>query len=207
MDRSRSVHQDICDALTQAYLRTDEDFLGALDMSPGAGCATVTVALVGAYVYCANCGDARAILCRNGQPLALSDDHKPDRADEVKRIEAAGGFVSFKRVLGRLAVSRAFGDKEYKSGQQQLVIATPEIRVERLCAADEFLLLACDGLFDVYSNQEVCDYVRKGLQAMSPNEQDPQRVVDALVTDAIRERHSRDNVTAVLVTFKRTIPG
>jgi serine/threonine protein phosphatase PrpC len=137
--------------------------------------------------------------------LALSDDHKPDRADEVKRIEAAGGFVSFRRVLGRLAVSRAFGDKEYKSGPHQLVLATPEIRVERLTSEDEFLLLACDGLFDVFTNQEACDYVRRELQAMNGNEQDPQTVVDKLVDDAIKERHSRDNVTAILLTFKRTL--
>jgi serine/threonine protein phosphatase PrpC len=70
---------------------------------------------------------------------------------------------------------------------------------------DEFLLLACDGLFDVYSNQEVCDYIRAALKTMDGNEQDPQIVVDRLVDDAIKERHSRDNVTAVLVTFKRTI--
>lgn len=205
LDRSRAVHHDICDALTQAFLLTDESFLNAPEVSSGAGCATVCVTVVGAYVYCANLGDARAILCRGGRPLALSDDHKPDRSDEVRRIEAAGGFVSFRRVLGRLAVSRAFGDKEYKSGQHQLVIATPEIRVERLTSDDEFLLLACDGLFDVFTNQEACDYVRRELQSMNGNEQDPQAVVKKLVDDAIKERHSRDNVTAILLTFKRTL--
>lgn len=137
----------------------------------------------------------------------LSKDHKPDRPDEVARIEAAGGFVSFKRVLGRLAVSRALGDAEYKppKSSQELVIAEPEVRCEQLGPQDEFMLIACDGLFDVFSPQEACDYIRSELSRMAANEQDPQAVVDKLVNAAIRERHSRDNVTAILVTFKRAL--
>merc|ERR1712004_455450 len=113
--------------------------------------------IVGGWIWCANLGDSRAVLSRDGRALALSLDHKPDRDDEAERIESAGGFVSFRRVLGRLAVSRAFGDAEYKTGKggsEPLVIAKPEIRVEKVTANDEFLLLGCDGLFDVFGSQE-----------------------------------------------------
>lgn len=79
-----------------------------------------------------------------------------------------------RRVLGRLAVSRAFGDIEYKnvgSDKPPLVIAEPEIRMERLTDKDEFLLLACDGLFDVFSNQEAVSYVKRHLDSMPYGEQ------------------------------------
>ena len=62
------------------------------------------------YVYTANCGDARAVLCHGGVAVRLSKDHKATDAQERQRIEAAGGFVVRKRVMGVLAVARAFGD-------------------------------------------------------------------------------------------------
>jgi len=142
--------------------------------------------------------------------VQLSLDHKPDRDDEAQRIEAAGGFVSFRRVLGRLAVSRAFGDEEYKympdrGNAKPLVIADPEIRVEQLTPQDEFLFMACDGLFDVFSSQEAVEFMHSRLASMPSNEQDPQRAVQDIVHEAIHERRSRDNVTALLVTFKRAV--
>ncbi|KAJ7545285.1 hypothetical protein O6H91_09G113800 [Diphasiastrum complanatum] len=75
--------------------------------------STAVVALVGScQIIVANCGDSRAVLSRNGQAIPLTVDHKPDREDEMARIEAAGGRVIFwdgPRVLGVLAMSRALG--------------------------------------------------------------------------------------------------
>jgi len=89
---------------------------------------------------------------RNFKPYALSEDHKPSREDEAKRIRDSGGFVINNRVMGELAVSRAFGDCEFKKGIQSiaqeegmkvapeditmnwdapLIIAEPEIKVIR----------------------------------------------------------------------------
>eukprot|EP00913_Durusdinium_trenchii_P008546 g8025.t1 len=207
LDKSVQVHQDMHDSLMQGFLKTDQQFLGLTQgmENGGSGSTAVVACLVGGWVWCANVGDSRALLCRNGRALQLSLDHKPSRADESKRIEQAGGFVSFHRVLGRLAVSRAFGDEEYKVGvtkadniSQPLVIAEPEIR-------DEFLFMACDGLFAVFSCQEAVDFLHSRLAAMPPNEQDPQRAVQDIVHEAIHERRSRDNVTALLVTFRRAV--
>lgn len=84
--------------------------------------------------------------------VAMSIDHKPNTREERTRIEDAGGVVVWAgtwRVGGVLAVSRAFGDRPLK----RYVIPTPDIREEVLTGADECLILASDGLWDVISNQ------------------------------------------------------
>uniref|UniRef100_A0A0G4GC43 PPM-type phosphatase domain-containing protein n=1 Tax=Chromera velia CCMP2878 TaxID=1169474 RepID=A0A0G4GC43_9ALVE len=216
IDSARRAFRFLHGSLLEAFRDTDEAFLRHKELSrPGSGCAAVVVILVGGWIWCANCGDSRAVLCRGGKAVQLSSDHKPDREDELHRISKAGGFVSFRRVLGRLAVSRAFGDFDYKvrtdtqesgrTDQAPLVTSVPEVRVERLQHNDDFLLLACDGLFDVFTSQEAVDFVREGLSKMRKNEQDPQKVVQELIREAIRTRRSRDNVTAILLTFKRSV--
>jgi serine/threonine protein phosphatase PrpC len=214
LDKSIQVHHDVLESLSQCFRETDRQFLSMAHSqkgtSGGSGCVAVVACIIGGWVWCANIGDSRALLCRDGRAIQLSLDHKPDREDEAARIEAAGGFVSFRRVLGRLAVSRAFGDEEYKQVNDQnfnraLVIAEPEIRVEQLSPQDEFLFMACDGLFDVFSSQEAVDFIRARLAAMPCNEQDPQRALQDIVHEAIHGRRSRDNVTALLASFKRSV--
>lgn len=89
------------------------------------------------------------------------------------------------------------------SGVQPLIVSEPEVRVESITEADEFILLACDGLFDVFSSQHAVDYCRAALLRMGPGA-DPQRVAFLLVEEAVDKRKSRDNVTAVIVLLKRT---
>eukprot|EP00268_Persea_americana_P037713 TRINITY_DN373_c0_g1_i2.p1 TRINITY_DN373_c0_g1~~TRINITY_DN373_c0_g1_i2.p1 ORF type:complete len:288 (+),score=34.97 TRINITY_DN373_c0_g1_i2:678-1541(+) len=77
------------------------------------GSTAVIALLAPDKIIVANCGDSRALLCRNGKPIPLSSDHKPDRPDELLRIQAAGGRVIYwdgPRVLGVLAMSRAIGE-------------------------------------------------------------------------------------------------
>ena len=175
---------------------------------------------LGGRLYCANVGDSRTVLCRaGGAARALSEDHKPSRPDEAARIKAAGGFIINKRVMGELAVSRAFGDAEFKKGISEilgeenvgkgeeppgtdltkpLVVAEPEVQVCALEPSDEFLLLACDGLFDVMTNQEAVDLARAELGKHG----DPQRVAEVLSKTAIEDLGSRDNVSIMLVVLK-----
>jgi serine/threonine protein phosphatase PrpC len=65
---------------------------------------------VGNKLVVANAGDSRAVLCRRGQAVEMSRDHKPMDEDERARIQKAGGFVQEGRVNGSLALSRAIGD-------------------------------------------------------------------------------------------------
>ncbi|KAL5202705.1 hypothetical protein ABZP36_013657 [Zizania latifolia] len=114
--------------------------------------STAVVAVVGHHrIVVANCGDSRAVLSRGGVPVPLSTDHKPDRPDELERVEAADGKVinwNGCRVLGVLATSRSIGDHHLKP----FVSAEPEVTVIERTDEDEFLILASDGLWDVVSN-------------------------------------------------------
>jgi len=101
-------------------------------------------------LYAANAGDARAVLCRGGEALRLTYDHKGSDAQESKRIMDAGGFVMNNRVNGVLAVTRSLGD----SAMKDFVVGAPYTTETELSVHDEFLIIACDGVsfasFHVY---------------------------------------------------------
>jgi len=147
----------------------DEDADGPWE-GPQAGSTCVVAVVRGDDLIVANAGDSRAVLCRRGTAVALSRDHKPMDDDERARIMNAGGFVQEGRVNGSLALSRAIGDLEYKqsknlSARDQIVTAYPEIKECKLEAGDEFLVIACDGIWDVLTSQQCVDYVRVRLDA------------------------------------------
>ena len=70
--------------------------------------------IIGNQIYCINLGDCRAVLCRNGKAIDLSQDHKASNQSEINRVKLRGGVVIGGRVSGRLAVTRAFGDHDLK---------------------------------------------------------------------------------------------
>ena len=93
-------------------------------------------------LYCANAGDARGVLCRNGRAVRLTYDHKGTDKQEAKRIMDAGGFVMSGRVNGVLAVTRSLGD----SSMKEYVVGAPYTTETDLTEEDEFMILACDGV-------------------------------------------------------------
>lgn len=140
-------------------------------------------------LYTANVGDARIVLCRNGKALRLSYDHKGSDEHEGRRIANAGGLILNNRVNGVLAVTRALGDAYMKD----LVTGHP-YTTETVIQADidEFLILACDGLWDVCSDQEAVDLIR--------HTHDPQNASKQLVDYALG-RFSTDNLSCMVVRF------
>ncbi len=121
-------------------------------------------------IYCANCGDSRSVLSKKGKAKELSIDHKPNLPNEKRRIERAGGYVDDNRVNGMLALSRAFGDFEYKRDKnlkpsEQIVSIIPDITVEKIAADCEFIVCACDGIWDCMDNQQCVTWFSKNLKA------------------------------------------
>ncbi|KAJ3386955.1 Protein phosphatase 2C 2, partial [Lobulomyces angularis] len=131
------------------------------------GCTAVACVISDDWkITVANAGDSRIVLgSKTGEAIPLSFDHKPTNDIETKRITEAGGFVENGRVNGNLALSRAIGDFEFKKStnlppEQQVVTSNPDIIQRDLEEGDEFLVIACDGIWDCMSNQEVVDFVR-----------------------------------------------
>lgn len=142
-------------------------------------------------LYTANVGDARIVLCRNGKALRLSYDHKGSDENEGKRVASAGGLILNNRVNGVLAVTRALGDaymKDLVTGHPYTTetVVQPDL--------DEFIILACDGLWDVCSDQEAVDLVRHEL--------DPVAAAKHLVERALA-RFSTDNLSCMIVRLNK----
>lgn len=165
------------EALKVAFVQLDQDIKKHQEQSGGqdtSGCTSVTAIITPKYIICANAGDSRCCLGENGRAEPMSIDHKPYDDEERRRIEEAGGTVQWKRVDGDLAVSRALGDFQYKNrpdlpADKQKVSCLPEIRVWERKLTDDVLLLACDGLWDVMSNDEAIEEVRSIFQSGERN--------------------------------------
>ncbi|KAG4398170.1 hypothetical protein AAZX31_10G276700 [Glycine max] len=183
--------KDTKTAIVEAFKQTDVDYLNEEKRHQrDAGSTASTAMLLGDRIVVANVGDSRVVASRAGSAIPLSIDHKPDRSDERRRIEQAGGFIIWAgtwRVGGVLAVSRAFGDKFLKP----YVVADPEIQEEEINGVD-FIIIASDGLWNVISNKEAVSLV--------------QNITDAEVAsrELIKEAYARgssDNITCVVVRF------
>lgn len=115
------------------------------------------------HVYCGNAGDARCVISQNGQAVELSEDHKPDLPTERSRVLQAGHMVEDGRVDGIIAISRAIGDWEYKSAnlapQKMAVSGYPEVRSYEISPQLNFIISACDGIWDCMTSQQAVDFV------------------------------------------------
>ncbi|KAL8132634.1 putative protein phosphatase 2C 8 [Apium graveolens] len=200
-------------AIFDGFRKTDESLLqesaagGWMD-----GATAVCVWVLGQTVFVANIGDAKAVVARssttNGsenesnklnplKAIVLTREHKAIYPQERARIQKAGGSVSANgRLQGRLEVSRAFGDRQFKKVG---VVATPDIHSFSLTERDKFIILGCDGLWGVFGTSDAVEFVHKllkeGLSVAA--------VTRHLVREAVRERNCKDNCTAVVIVFKR----
>nr|XP_023015497.1 protein phosphatase 1A isoform X1 [Leptinotarsa decemlineata] len=202
---TEDFHEDVLKAIHKGFLELDSKMRSLPEMTSGedkSGTTAVCAFVSPRSIYVANCGDSRAVLCRGGAPIFTTLDHKPGLPTEKDRIVKAGGSVMIQRVNGSLAVSRALGDFEYKNVEgrgpcEQLVSPEPEIFVrERDDTSDEFLVLACDGIWDVMSNEDLCAYIHSRL-CITDNLQE----VTGQVIDTCLYKGSRDNMSIVLVVF------
>lgn len=171
-----------------------------------AGSTGIVVLLRDQMLYCANAGDSRAVCSRLGVAYPLSVDHKPSLRGEKERILAAGGWVDANRVNGNLALSRGFGDFIFKrsprqNAENQIVSANPDIYARRLSPeVDEFIVICCDGIWDVMTNQEVVGFIRPRLShGVSPAKVCEELMMRCLAPDCHANGLGCDNMTIVLV--------
>ncbi|KAL7166201.1 hypothetical protein ACSBR2_036979 [Camellia fascicularis] len=193
-------------AVASAFLRTDTAFAEAcsLDAALASGTTALAALVVGSSLFVANAGDCRAVLCRRGKAIEMSRDHKPGCSQERKRIEAFGGYVYDGYLNGQLNVARALGDwhmEELKGSSGGPLSAEPELKSTRLTEDDEFLIIGCDGIWDVFMSQNAIDFARRKLQEHN----DPAMCSKDLVEEALK-RKSGDNLAVVVVCFQSQPP-
>lgn len=213
-------------ALTQSFKDFDQKIYQE-GIHGNSGCTSCVVVVTPDSIICANAGDSRAIMGTLPQECTpLSFDHKPSDDGESKRITESGGFVNFSRVDGELAVSRAFGDFRYKNQplvfSENKVICVPDITINEN-ANNDFIVIACDGLWDVFSNEDAILEVRKQYAHLSEvgylmnapvpvaqDGQEPAKILAETEEDKLKvlvehmlnkslELGSKDNISCIIV--------
>lgn len=184
--------------IAEEILSVDKELISQAKASKDIAGTTALVALHYAnQLIVANVGDSRGVLCDGrGVAIPLSFDHKPQQLKEHKRIKEAGGFIAFNgvwRVAGILATSRALGD--YPLKDRLLVIADPDVLTFNLDdMKPQFMILASDGLWDTFSNEEAVAFIKERLD-------EPHYGAKSITLQAYY-RGSVDNITVIVVNFK-----
>ena len=172
VDEKRDNEEVVCEKIKKGFLKVDKKLQKQPPWAKGGGTTAIACMVSPKKFIWANCGDSRGLLCRDGKLEYNTTDHKPMNELERSRIEKAGGTVMMQRVNGSLAVSRALGDFDYKCVEgkeqsEQLVSPEPEMHLMDRSEKDQFLLLACDGVFDVMTNEEIVTYILHHLELES----------------------------------------
>lgn len=190
-------------AIRSAFVNADHAFADSRSLDSSSGTTALTALIFGRTMHIANAGDCRAVLGKRGRAIELSRDHKPNCTSERIRIEKLGGRVYDGYLNGQLSVARALGDWHMKGpkGSSCPLSAEPELQETTLTEEDEFLIIGCDGLWDVMSSQCAVTIARKELMLHN----DPERCSRELVREALK-RNTSDNLTVVVVCFSPDPP-
>ncbi|CAM38551.1 protein phosphatase 2C-like protein [Leishmania braziliensis MHOM/BR/75/M2904] len=200
-------------AIIDGIVEADRAFLARSEAETNESGSVCAVALIiDDKLVVGNVGDAEVVLSHNAKPVVLTVRHSiSSNPSEEERIRSVGGKVCHNRVghpnynpaVVSLAVTRAIGDAgfklpKYTDGKPSGVIAVPETSVTRLTDDDEFLVIGCDGLWDVMTYAEVVDFCYQRFEEGVP----AQCIAEELAQAALM-KGSTDNVTAMLVHLTR----
>jgi len=193
---------NIEEALNECIISLDATILKNVESSNKAGAVTV-IALIDTKqkkMWVVNVGDSRCIMISQRETNnveALSKEHRPE-SEELDRIKKAGGFVGPRGyVMNVLAMTRVIGDGDVKQVNPNVIISTPDILYRQLTIYDKYLILGCDGLWDVLSNEDVENYLLQHI--VSKPDITLKEICSNLTTDAIKKYKSMDNVSVIIV--------
>jgi serine/threonine protein phosphatase PrpC len=158
-----------------------------------------------------NLGDSRAVICSEyniGNQISL--DHKPHLFCEKNRIQQMGGVLEFDDGddprIGGMSVSRSFGDLDNK-----YICQTPDV-FDYNISGDKFIIMGCDGVWDVLSNQDAVDFVldkyndlkNSGRSFSDMKGRSDNNIAQKLAEYAI-EKGSLDNISVQIIFFTNNI--
>ena len=207
-------------SLLTGFEKCEKDFIEniALKQYEKSGSCALVCLIIDDILYCANCGDSRAIISLNsGKEIKLLNNiHRPSEENEKKRIIENGGRIYYSNNTiprikpGKLSVSRAFGDFNIKNeefgGKKNVLISIPEIsKISLNNNHIDFLIMGCDGIFEYLNNEECikCAWtiIKENKQNYDNIHQMSGDIVDMIIKTSLK-RHSLDNVTTVFVGFR-----
>ena len=174
----------------------------------------------------ANIGDSRLVIFKNKKVVFSTSDHKPNTYIEKHRIESSGGSVyqttaaipiyqngklieiPWRVCPGGLSVSRTFGDIESKDerfgGKKGVVVALPDTSEFVLNDEYNFIVIGCDGIFDVLSNGEIIECIRIVLKInKNKNKKINELCGDfaSMIIKSALAKESFDNVSCIVIVF------
>lgn len=200
--RHPSFHDDIAKAIKEGFFKTDDNWCSKATMIGDKSGTTATISFIcQGVLFTANVGDSAAYLAcgKDADPIQLTEEHKASLESEKVRVKEAGGIVVWYgggwRVNGSLAVSRSIGDSHLDNNN--ILVPDPYIHQHTLTENDDFVILASDGLWDVFKPKEAVDFVYEWMEQTERS----LNVCQALIKAAL-EKETSDNVSVVVIFLK-----
>lgn len=178
--------------VSEAFVRKKVELLvGSLREKGFTDGATMALAVVSdTKILAANLGDARVLLIREDGTIKFSTkDHKPTIREEIDRILSVGGRIANERVDGVLAISRSLGDFSIHGVSYEPDIIVEDIDEEN----DKWIVICCDGVFDVVTNEDVGE-----MSKIAKNAAD----FSYRLRNTAHVRLSTDNISAMAIDLK-----
>ena len=231
------------DSLRNAVYQSENEFLTkkALDENnnicdSSGSCGAITIVKNNKLII-SNTGDSRIVVYKNGKLFFATEDHKPNSDKEKERIKNSGGqiyqttsliplYYNGKKIdlpwrvfPGRLSVSRTFGDigakNEKFGGKKGVIIPSPDITEFEINNEFDFMVIGCDGIFDVLSNEDLYEIWKIVLKIQKDEiekykdiEKNIELNIDklcgdfaALIIKSAMAKNSLDNVSCIVVLF------
>lgn len=201
------INKNVVYPLQKKYINDSYDFiqkqLRSQNFAYKSGCTALLVINFkegkDQYLNILNTGDCRCLVCRDNFAMPLTKDHKPHWPEEKSRIEQLGGILTYDGFDWRikdLSVSRAFGDLD----AVPFVTHRPDVFKFKLDKKDKFFVMACDGLWDVVTNDEVVNYILSNCYDSTTSVRINKHInIAKKLGEYALSKGSTDNITIIVV--------
>lgn len=157
-------------------------------------------------LYLSNVGDSLSVMYKNGKAIRLNREHNLNLKSEYKRVLKSNATVLKKRIEGRLNLSRAIGDLEFKRNSklkfyEKAVIALPEITKIELTNDIEFIVMACDGVWNSIEPQKLCDMISQRIKTKHSIDFIIEEVFKKIIPKSKKNSTGKDNMSCVIIQF------
>lgn len=166
---------EVIETIKKTFLDFDAE-LHNNELRFGSTCTMILVHDEARCIYQINLGDSRSLIFNRTNIISITKDHNPSDPEELERIKAAEGSVYFGRIDGSIAISRAFGDFEFKGNRTGMyepikgkISAVPTVKVIPIVHS-MFILLTSDSPFENghFTNESLINLTRAELEAQRP---------------------------------------